>query len=101
MTDQSKIMLESVFGSDPTITTDQQSRIMDILCGGGAGTNGHSRLVSRKQAGEILNKTPQMVDYYASKGLLKKVKIGDASRASGILESSIYALLEGTGQVAV
>lgn len=44
---------------------------------------------------------PQKGDYCGGKGLLKKVKIGDASRASGILESSIYALIEGTGQAAV
>ncbi len=80
---------------DPSITEEQKSRVLAILRGDEAKATPELRpLLSRRQVAEILNKTPQMIDYYVRKGLLEKVTFGDSSRASGITEASVRALLE-------
>lgn len=90
MTKQSENMLEMMFNSDPTITEEQKRRVLAVLRGDEARED---HLLSRQQVGIMLNKSPQMVDYYCNKGLLRKVTFGESSRASGILASSVSALL--------
>ena len=89
-------LILTVFEIDPSITEEQKSRVLAILRGEEAKPTPELRpLLSRSQVAELLNKSPQAVDYYVRKGLLKKVTFGDSSRASGITEASVRALLEG------
>ncbi len=89
-------LLHIVFEIDSSITEEQKSRVLAILRGDEAKTTPELRpLLSRRQVAEILNKTPQAIDFYVRKGLLEKVTFGNSSRASGITEASVRALLGG------
>ena len=89
-------LLHIVFEIDPSITEEQKSRVLAILRGDEAKATPELRpLLSRRQVAELLNKTPQAIDFYVRKGLLEKVTFGNSSRASGITEASVRALLSG------
>lgn len=89
-------LLHIAFEIDPSITEEQKSRVLAILRGEEARATSELRpLLSRRQVAELLNKTPQAVDFYVRKGLLEKVTFGNSSRASGITEASVRALLNG------
>lgn len=93
-------LILTVFEIDPSITEEQKSRVLAILRGEESRSTPELRpLLSRRQVAELLNKTPQMIDYYVKKGLLEKVTFGDSSRASGITEASVRALLESSTPV--
>ena len=89
-------LILTVFEIDPSITEEQKFRVLAILRGEEAKSTPELRpLLSRRQVAELLNKTPQAVDFYVRKGLLEKVTFGNSSRASGISEASVRALLNG------
>ena len=89
-------LLHIAFEIDPSITEEQKARVLAILRGDEARATPELRpLLSRRQVAELLNKTPQAVDFYVRKGLLEKVTFGNSSRASGITEASVRALLNG------
>ena len=89
-------LLHIAFEIDPSITEEQKARVLAILRGDEARATPELRpLLSRRQVAELLNKTPQAIDFYVRKGLLEKVTFGNSSRASGITEASVRALLNG------
>ena len=89
-------LLHIAFEIDPSITEEQKSRVLAILRGEEARATSELRpLLSRRQVAELLNKTPLAIDFYVRKGLLEKVTFGNSSRASGITEASVRALLGG------
>ncbi len=96
MTKNTEQILISVFGADDTITDEQAAQALRVLRGEGAASQTSLEpVLTRREVAKLLKKSPQMIDVYAARGLLKKVTFGSSSRASGITAASVRALLEG------
>ena len=97
MTEQTENILQTILNSDHDITPAEKESVMSILRRkkSAEGPPPVEAIYTRNEAAAILKKTPAMVDYYARLGLLKKIKFGAASRASGIEATSLRDLLEG------
>ncbi len=103
MTTSTETILLSVLKADNSITDEQAARALRILRGEetAASEAGLEPVLTRREVAKLLKKTPQMIDYYAAHGLLKKVTFGSSSRASGITTASVRALLQGATALAV
>ena len=92
MNESAKAKFENLLVSEPSITEDERLAIRRIIREGG---DRPERLMSRREVADLIGKTPQMVDVYARKGWLKRVYLGDASRASGFTTASVKAFVTG------
>ena len=103
MTTSTETILLSVLKADPSITDEQTEQALRILRGDetAAAQADLEPILTRHEVAKLLKKTPQMIDYYAAHGLLKKITFGSSSRASGITAASVRALLQGAEAVAV
>lgn len=89
-------ILATVLGTDATITDEQRRRVLCILKGEDEPHKpGIGKLYTRKEAAEILRKSPQCVDYYCRKGWLAKTVLGGQQRASGVTEEDLIAFMKG------
>lgn len=99
MTANTENILATVLGTDATITDEQRRRVLCILKGEDEPHKpGIGKLYTRKEAAEILRKSPQCVDYYCRKGWLAKTVLGGQRRASGVSESALRAFMDGRGE---
>ena len=93
MTTQTKLLIETAFKCDGTITADER-RAIDALLAGRKDEPGEE-LLPIPEVARRLHKTPKTIHLYCKQGILRKVSIGNNSRASGVLASSVAALLKG------
>ncbi len=56
------------------------------------------RLMTIPEVAKLFGKTPKTIHYWCRHGILRKVTVGKQSRASGILASSVDALLKGVAE---
>ena len=103
MTNSTEAILLSVLKADNSITDEQAARALRVLRGEetAASEAGLEPVLTRREVAKLIKKTPQMVDWYAAHGLLKKVTFGSSSRASGITMASVRAMLQGATAEAV
>lgn len=97
MLENTRITLESILKADGTISKERINRAIAVLNGDDTpDLPPLEPFVTRAEAARYLRKTPQCIDIYAKKGLLKKVRIGDtSSRTSGITMESLRRLMQG------
>ena len=97
MTRQTRAIIESAIGLDGTMAEADKAAILASLDGGRADGD---EVLPVAEVARRLHKTPKTVHLYARQGLLKKAVFGKQSRASGILASSLAALMkDGAGNV--
>ena len=97
MMEQTKTALVSVIRMDPTITEEMRKSALAILSGSSVPSREtfvSPRVVSRREAAIMIGLGPKRVDDFTRRGILKRVKFPGASRASGILCSSIEKAIE-------
>lgn len=80
---------------DPKATAEGKRRIIDALTSPHADEPKPERVLTVGEVAARIGKTRKTVHLYCKMGLLKKAKFGAQSRASGILASSLDALLSG------
>ena len=86
---------------DNTLTSGERNMLRDLRRGEHANAPAPAaRLLRRREAAARLSCTMRTVDRWCSIGLLQRVKLAGFSRASGIPESSVAALIAGTGTTA-
>ena len=84
--------------ADTEIDEGTVAEIVELLHGGPAEPprpESEEELLPVPEVARRLHKTPKTVHLYCKQGLLKKATFGNQSRASGILASSVDALLKG------
>lgn len=92
MTKQTRAIIESAISLDGTMAEAEKAAILASLDGGrGDG----DEVLPVAEVARRLHRTPKTVHLLARQNLLKKVTFGKQSRASGILASSLAALLKG------
>lgn len=89
-------VFEAAASADPSITSKQIKAALAVLADADPAQYREpiDRLLSRKEAAAILSLSPKSIDVYCRRGVLQRVKLGTSSRASGILESSVRAVME-------
>lgn len=93
MTEQTRMMIRTAANCDATIT-DAERGAIDALLEGGAEPK-PERVIPVAEVARIFGKTRQTIDLWTRQGYLRKVTVGKNSRASGVLASSVEALLKG------
>jgi len=103
-----KIMLDSTIEliraglkTDPTLSSEERTRLLVALRNHDKQTQSPQpisqdvapKIIRRKQAAERLNSSLRFVDQLARQGILKKCVLPGRTRAVGILESSLSAVL--------
>ena len=88
--------IEAVAGADPSLSSTQIKAALAILANSDPAKDREplDRILSRREVAAILGLSEKSIDLYARKGVLQRVYIGTSSRASGILESSVRAVME-------
>ena len=96
MTTATRETLKGLFKMDPSITADQVRTCFLVLNGSPDVLHGHGdidRILSRKEAAEILGCGPKRVDDLTRRGVLKRFYFPGCSRASGIPRSSVESVM--------
>ena len=78
------------------MTDEEKGRIIAAIDGGTK--EAPPELWTRRQVAEMIKKTPQMVDNYARRGFIRRVRLGNSSRASGFDAESVRAFINGGKQ---
>lgn len=94
MTDTTRAAIKAVAATDTTMT-DAERATLAALLQGGDGRDSIQGLMTRREVAALVRKTPQMVDQYARRGLIRRVTLGNSSRASGFDAESVRAFLAG------
>ena len=92
MTQATIQIIKTAVGADATATDEERARIEAALHGGGAAAK-IPAVISRREAAKLIGRTPHLLDYYARRGLLKRVRLGDSSRALGFSVDSLQQLM--------
>lgn len=87
--------------TDPTLSSDERARLLVVIRNHDKQTQPPQpacqdvapKIIRRKQAAERLNSSLRFVDQLARQGILKKCVLPGRTRAVGILESSLSAVL--------
>ena len=97
MMPSTKKAIEAVASADPSLSSKQIKAALAILADAGPTLDREplDRILSRSEVATILGLSEKSIDFYARKGVLHRIYIGASSRASGILESSVRAVMEG------
>lgn len=97
MTQATKTAVLAIIRADATISDEERARIEAALQGDGAAAK-IPAVVSRREAAKLIGRTPHLLDYYARRGLLKRVRLGGSSRALGFSVESLRALMRADGE---
>ncbi len=93
MTEQTKQLLTAA-KFDGSMT-DAEKAAIDALLDGRGNVAEAEELLPVAEVARRLHKTPKTVHLYCKQGILRKVRAGGNSRASGVLASSLAAFLKG------
>ena len=101
MLDSTIELIRAGLKTDPTLSADERTRIVFQLRNHGKQTQSPQlmpqevapKVIRRKQAAERLNSSLRFVDLLARQGILKKCVLPGRTRAVGILESSLLAVM--------
>ena len=88
------MMIQTAIKCDATMTADEREAAKTLLEGRRADAEAE-RVIPVAEVARMLHKTPKTIHLYCKQRLLKKVTFGKQSRASGVLASSLAALLKG------
>lgn len=88
------MMIETAAKCDGTITGEEREAIKTLLEGRREEAK-PEEVLSVAEVARRFHKHPKTIHLYCKQGVLRKVTIGKQSRASGILASSVEALLKG------
>ena len=94
MTGATKAAIKAIAATDHEMTDAERATLRTLL-DGGDGRDAIQGLMTRREVARLLRKTPQMVDNYARRGLIRRVTAGGSSRAMGFDAESVRAFLEG------
>lgn len=86
---------------DPKATAEGKRRIIKALTSPSPGEPKQEKVLGVREVAERLHKTCKTVHDYCRIGLLQKVQFPGKSRASGILASSLDALISGANATVV
>ena len=88
----------SILKADPSITPDDRRAVL-------AAVRNHGRtdsppptgpqLITRKQAAQMLGRSPRLIDLLASTGTLTRVTLPGRVRSAGFRKSEVVSLIEG------
>jgi hypothetical protein len=93
-------ILKSVLKTDPTITAEERSNLIQLFKGAPLCKKSDDKLLKRKQVAEMLSSSTRLVDKLAVQGLLHKVTFRGRQRSAGYRRSEVEALLaEGSSPV--
>src|ERR1017187_9860378 len=101
MLDSTIELIRAGLKTDPTLSSVERTRLLVTLRSHGkpmpspqpASQDVAPKIIRRKQAAERLNSSLRFVDLLARQGVLKKCVLPGRTRAVGILESSLLAVL--------
>ena len=94
MTEQTRMMIQTAAKCDATMTADEREAVKTLLEGPRAEPEAEE-LLPVAEVARRLHKTSKTVHLYCKQGILRKVRAGGNSRASGVLASSLAAFLKG------
>ena len=100
MTSATRAMIGLAVENDASMDAAEKAALLARIDGGGVDEGGEP-LLTVAEVARRLHKHPKTIHLYCRMGLLKKVTFGKQSRASGILKSSVDALLKGGAGKAV
>jgi len=84
--------------ADTEIDEGTVAEIVELLHGGSAEPSrpeSEEELLPVPEVARRLHRTPKTIHVWCQQGILRKVTVGGNSRASGVLASSVAALLKG------
>src|ERR1039457_6487576 len=101
MLDSTIELIRAGLKTDPTLSSVERTRLLVVLRNHGKQTQSPQqtcqdvtpKIIRRKQAAERLNSSLRFVDLLARQGILKKCVLPGRTRAVGIVESSLLAVL--------
>jgi hypothetical protein len=101
MLDSTIELIRAGLKTDPTLSPEDRARLVALLRNQGkpapvpppAAPDPAPKVIRRRQAAERLNSSLRFVDLLARQGILKKCVLPGRTRAVGILESSLLAVL--------
>lgn len=92
MTEQTRAVIASLVQCDSSMTNEEREAAEALL-------KGYNRpddeVIPIPEVAKMFHKHPKTIHYWCRHGTLRKVTVGKQSRASGILKSSVDALLKG------
>ncbi len=91
MTSATRAMIELAITNDATMKEEERAEIRTAI----NGRSGGEEVITVGEAAKMLHKSRKTIHLYSQRGWLKKVTFGTNSRASGILASSLAALMKG------
>lgn len=94
MTEQTRMMIQTAAKCDTTMTADERRAVEALLEGRRADAEA-DQILPVAEVARRLHKTPKTIHLWCAQGYLRKVTVGGNSRASGVLASSVEALLKG------
>ena len=94
LADATVLAIKALVTNDPRATAEGKRRILNALASSPDEPK-VEEVLTIPEVAERLHKTKRAVHIYCRMGLLKKVQFPGQSRASGILASSLDALLSG------
>lgn len=86
-----QVSVSALLKTDPAVTPEMMQAIISVL----THTPQQERLVSRKEAAHLINRSAKRVDDLCKRGVFKRVTFPGNSRSSGIKLSSVNRWLEG------
>ena len=90
------VALKAILESDPVRTHADRDQLMRTLgLAEGPAQVPPDRIIPIEEAAARLNRTKRSLHYLARQGALKKFKIPGFSRACGVRESDLNALIQG------
>jgi hypothetical protein len=95
-------LIKAGLKSDPTLSAADRARLMGLLRNGGAQSarpmrNDPPRILRRAEAASRLGCSLRTIDKLAKAGLLPKRRLPGRTRACGILESDLLAIVDQSG----
>lgn len=96
MTDGTRAAIAALIKADSAATPQERAAIEAALHGQDAAAM--PRLFTRAEVARLINRTARMVDYFGKRGLIRRVRLGGASRATGYDAESVKAFIAGTAQ---
>ena len=92
MTLQTIAAIKAILEADTTATKTEREAVKATL-DGGTNKKPMPELWTRRQVADMIKKTPTMVDNYARQGFIKRVRLGNSTRAAGFDADSVRAFL--------
>ncbi len=94
MTEQTRLIIETAAKCDTTMTADEREAVKTLLEGRRDDAEAE-QILPVTEVARRLHKTPKTIHLWCAQGYLRKVTVGGNSRASGVLASSVEALMKG------